>query len=112
MSSKNNNTLERKEFFLNTTSKFCDKCGTPYTSDDVNIIQNAESAVIIHFTCHNCKSKNILNWVFGAGFNNKFPVNTDLEVSEIGKFSKKSVVSLDEILDLYSHLKENKTVSV
>ena len=112
MDSNDNNTQEKKEFFLDSVAKFCDKCGTAYNTDDVNIIQNTGVSVIIHFSCHNCKSRNIATYVPPLGMSNRVPVNADLDVSEIKRFAGKDKVSLEEILDVYTHLKKNSKVSV
>ena len=112
MDNRDNNIQEKKEFFLDSVAKFCDKCGTAYSTDDVNIIQNTGVSVIIHFSCHNCKSRNIATYVPPLGMSNRVPVNADLDVAEISKFANKKEVSLDEILKVYTYLKKNSKVSV
>ena len=112
MDSKDNNILDKKQFFLNSVSKFCDKCGTAYTLEDVNIIQNTGISVIIHFSCHNCKSKNIVTYISPLGISNKVPVNTDLKIKELRKFAGKPEVSLEEILEIYTYLKENSRILI
>jgi RNase P subunit RPR2 len=112
MNSKDNNIFEKKQFFLDSVAKFCDKCGTPYVLEDVNIIQNTGVSVIIHFSCHSCKSKNIATFVSPLGISNRVPVNTDLTIKEIQKFANKNEVSLEDILEIYICLKENSKISV
>jgi hypothetical protein len=112
MDSKDNNILDKKQFFLDSVAKFCDKCGTAYLIEDVNIIQNTGVSVIIHFSCHSCKSNNIATFVSPLGISNRVPVNTDLGVREIQKFSSKGQVSLEDILEVYTYLKRNDKVSV
>jgi len=112
MNSKDNNTKEKKEFFLNSVAKFCDKCGTAYNTDDINVIQNSGVSVIIHFSCHSCKSRNIATYVPPLGISNRVPVNADLKVNEIKKFATRQEVSLEEILEVYAHLKKNSKVTV
>ena len=112
MDSNDNSILDKKQFFLDSVAKFCDKCGTPYLPEDVNIIQNTGVSAIIHFSCHNCKSKNIATFVSPLGISNRMPVNTDLTVKEIQKFASRREVSLEDILDIYTYLKENNKISV
>jgi hypothetical protein len=112
MNSKDNNTFEKKQFFLNSVAKFCDKCGTAYNTEDVNIIQNTGVSAIIHFSCHNCKSRNIATYVPPLGMSSRVPVNADLSVSEIRKFSNQGQVSLEDVLKVYTYLKKNSKVSV
>ena len=82
-----NNLNERKEFFISTIAKFCDKCGNPYSRDDLEIIQDTNLSTIIHFSCSNCKSNNIATYIKPMGISNRMPINTDLEVEEISKFA-------------------------
>jgi hypothetical protein len=112
MNDKDNNIQVKKQFFLDSVAKFCDKCGTAYSTDDVNIIQNTGVSVIIHFSCHSCKSRNIATYIPPLGMSNRVPVNSDLTVGEIKKFANRDEVTLEEILKLYTHLKENSKVSV
>ncbi len=112
MDNNDNNTLEKKQFFLDSIAKFCDKCGTPYTTEDINIIQNTGILAIIHFSCHNCKSKNMATFVAPLGISNRVPINTDLTVKEIKKFANRKEVSPEEILDIYIKLKEESKIFV
>lgn len=112
MNNNDNNTMEKKQFFLDSVAKFCDKCGTPYVIEDVNIIQNTGILAIIHFSCHNCKSKNMATFVAPLGMSNRVPVNTDLTVKEIKKFANKREVSPEEILEVYTKLKKESKVFV
>jgi len=112
MNNNDNNTLEKKQFFLDSVAKFCDKCGTPYVLEDVNIIQNTGVLAIIHFSCHNCKSKNMATFVAPLGMSNRVPINTDLSVKEIKKLANKKEVSPEEILEIYMKLKKETKVFV
>jgi hypothetical protein len=67
---------------------------------------------IIHFSCSNCKSNHIATFIKPIGISNRMPINTDLEVEEIGKFASMKETSLEEILEVYTHLKSKKEVRV
>jgi len=112
MNNKDNNTFGNKEFFLNALAKFCDKCGTAYSPEDINIVQNTGVSAIIHFSCHNCKSKNLATYVFPIGMSSRSPLNVDLSFEEIKKFASQNKVSLEDILEVYTQLKKNSKVSV
>jgi hypothetical protein len=109
---KDNNTFGDKEFFLNTLAKYCDKCGTAYNPEDINIVQNTGVSAIIHFSCHNCKSQNLATYIFPIGMSSRSPLNVDLSFEELKKFASQSKVSLEEILEVYAKLKKNSKVSV
>jgi len=112
MDSKKDILLEKKQFFLDTVARFCDKCGTQYELEDVNIIQNTGVSSIIHFSCHNCKSKHIATLIVPLGISNRVTVNTDLDVKEIKNFTNESEISTQDILEIYTCLKNNPKVVV
>ncbi len=107
-----NNLDEKKQFFIDTIAKFCDKCGQPYTRDDLEIIQDTNISSIIHFSCPNCKSNHIATYFKPVGISNRMPVNTDLDIDEIGKFASMKETSVEEILDLYLYLKGKERVTI
>ncbi len=112
MDSKKDLSNEKKQFFLNTVARFCDKCGTEYALDDVNIIQNTGVSSIIHFSCHNCKSKHIATMVVPLGISNRVSINTDLDVKELKKFAEEKEITPQNILEVYTCLKDNPKVVI
>jgi len=112
MDSTDTVTLQRKQFFIDSIARFCDKCGTPYTVDDLNIVQNTGMSTIIHFSCHNCKSKHIATLVSPLGITQRVPLNTDLEEFELQKFLPKRSFSNQDVLDVYEELKRQSVFKV
>ncbi len=112
MDSKKDLSNEKKQFFLDTVARFCDKCGTEYALDDVNIIQNTGVSSIIHFSCHNCKSKHIATMVVPLGISNRVSINTDLDVKELKKFAEEKEITPQNILEVYTCLKDNPKVVI
>mgnify|MGYP002396986854 CR=1 FL=1 len=108
----NDDKNNQKQFFIDTIAKFCDKCGSAYSVDDLELIQETPISSIIHFSCSNCKASHIATFLKPMGVSNRTPINTDLEVEEIKKFAKREETSTDEILKLYLYLKENQKVRV
>lgn len=108
----NDNKNNQKQFFIDTIAKFCDKCGSAYSVDDLEIIQDTPISSIIHFSCSSCKASHIATFLKPMGMSSRVPVNTDLEISEIKKFAKRNETSAEEILELYLYLKANNKVKV
>jgi len=108
----NDDKNNQKQFFIDTIAKFCDKCGSAYSVDDLELIQETPISSIIHFSCSNCKASHIATFLKPMGVSNRTPINTDLEVEEIKKFAKREETSTEEILKLYLYLKENQKVRV
>ena len=106
----NSNSLlnDKLKFYIDAIARFCDRCGTPYTTSDISIISDMQVTSIIHFSCSNCKSHHIATFIKPMGISNRTPINTDLKVGEIGKFAKAGEISSDDVLDLYDRLKSQK----
>lgn len=111
-STDKDNLNNRKQFFIDIIAKFCDKCGTPYSASDLEIIQDNNISSIIHFSCTNCKSNHIATFIKPMGVSNRMPINTDLDVDEIGKFASREETSLEEILDIYIYLKDKTKIVI
>jgi len=109
---KKNNLNEKKQFFIETIAKFCDKCGLPYSESDLEIIQDTNISSIIHFSCSNCKSNHIATYIKPIGISNRMPINTDLGIEEIGKFASRKETSVEEILEIYLYLKSREKVLI
>lgn len=99
---------EQQKFFLEHVAKFCDKCGRPYNLNDIQIIQEKESSVIIHFSCKYCKSSNIANLVPPMGLTTRIPINSDLSLNEFSTFTSQDTISLDDILEVHLTLEKDK----
>ncbi|MEA3357119.1 MAG: hypothetical protein U9Q67_01675 [Patescibacteria group bacterium] len=108
---KHSITNKQKDFFLSHVSRYCDKCGKPYSIDDIEILQQSDYSTIIHFSCKNCKARNIATFIRPLGVASRMPVNTDLSIDELGFFATKKRISFDEVLDVHETLKQrNVTV--
>lgn len=94
----------KKQFFIDTIAKFCDKCGSEYSSKDVHIVQESNFSSIIHFSCPNCKSNHIATFIRPMGMSSRMPINSDLGVEEIAQFARKDKVTSDEVLEVYNML--------
>jgi hypothetical protein len=103
---------ERKQFFVDMIAKFCDKCGSPYSVNDLEIIQDTNISSIIHFSCNNCKSGHIATYLKPLGMSNSTPINTDLSVEEVSKFARRDETSTDDVLEIYTYLKKRTKVVI
>ena len=108
----NDNKESQKQYFIDTIAKFCDKCGSPYSIGDLEIIQETPISSIIHFACSNCKASHIATFLKPMGISNRVPINTDLGIEEIKNFAKRTETSAEEILELYLYLKSYGKVRV
>lgn len=107
----NNTPIEKKIFLLDNIAKFCDKCGTMYTPDDVNVMFENQMSTIVSFSCTKCKASHVANFVLPVGVASRVPVNSDLAVEELTSFAQKSKVSVDEVLNLYELLSAGRMMT-
>jgi hypothetical protein len=106
---KSNNTpIEKKLFLLENIAKFCDKCGTKYTTDDINVMFENQMSSIVAFSCTKCKASHVANFTLPMGIASRVPVNSDLAMDELQAFSNMGKVTVDEVLNLYELLSAAK----
>lgn len=98
----------KKKFCIENVSKFCDKCGASYNLEDIHIIQEVDSSLVIHFFCSRCKSENVASFLPPMGLATKIPINCDLSLKELKNFSSKDVISLDDVLEVHVSLQDNE----
>lgn len=106
-----NSNDEQKQVFLENVARYCDKCGKPYDINDVEILQQNNYSVIIHFSCKNCKARHLATFIKPLGVSSRMPVNTDLSIDEIADFASKRAISTNDVLDVHDTLK-NKDVKI
>lgn len=94
----------RKRPFYEHVARFCDKCGRPYSDRDVDILQQDEYSVVIHFNCPNCKARHLATFIKPLGITSRILVNTDLTIEELPKFAGKGEISPDDLLDVHESL--------
>jgi hypothetical protein len=108
----NKKKLDNLNFYIEAIAKFCDKCGAAYSVDNLKIIKENDFSSIIHFSCDNCKSRHIATFVKPLGMSSRMPVNSDLTVDEITKFSKGNEVVVDDILNVYTLLSKDPVIKI
>lgn len=111
MEKKNFNSKEsllndKLKFYIDAIARFCDRCGSPYSTSDVQIVQDNGMSAIIHFSCSNCKSRHLATFLKPIGVSSRTPINTDLNISEISKFANNKEIQNDDILDIYISLED------
>ena len=97
----------RKRFFIENVARFCDKCGRPYDEKDIEILQQNEYSVVIHFNCPTCKARHLATFIKPLGITSRIPVNTDLTIEELPKFAGRRGISADDLLDVHESLRKD-----
>ena len=96
----------QKEFFIENVARYCDKCGRAYKPGDVEILQQTDYSVIIHFGCPNCKARHLATFIKPLGITSRIPVNTDLSISELAAFAGHRSISSNDVLDVHERMKQ------
>ncbi len=108
MKTFNSKKIKKRDLHLENVAKYCDKCGAPYDLENLQIVQESSSSIVMHFFCEVCKSENIASFFSPVGLTTKIPINCDLDINELKYFSSIEVVSLDDVLEVYTSLEKNK----
>ena len=103
---------DKLKYYINTIARFCDKCGNPYNTEDLQIIQDTGVSSIIHFSCGNCKSRHIASLIKPIGVSSRMPLNIDLNIEEVKKFAFSKEIESDDVLSLYQKLRESKLIKI
>ena len=106
INSKNSLLNDKLKYYIDAIARFCDRCGSPYTPADVQIVQDTGMSAIIHFSCSNCKSRHLATFLKPVGVSSRTPINTDLSIDEISKFASKKEIKNDDILDVFTQLEK------
>lgn len=93
--------MNKKQFYLEKISGFCDKCGTRYTEQNITIVSDDGTQAIIHFKCHDCLSEHFANYIENIGSSSKMPIVSDMQSDEVVKFLSLGAVSADDVIKIY-----------
>lgn len=93
--------------------QYCDKCGTKHTDSDLEIVANDTHKAVCRLGCANCGNSYMIhvnmpmNGVFAA---KRMAYNTDMNAREMKKFSNTSKIDQNEIIDVFTSLKDIKNI--
>ena len=94
--------MEERVKRLMSTVK-CGHCGQPYQSQNVRVLGQTNGLWYINAYCTACHSQ----FVIAATLSNDAPVLTnDLTEEEATRFNKSISPNVDDVLDMYSFLKD------
>ncbi len=105
-----NNAESLRAFFIDNVSKFCDKCGTPYTVDDINIVRESNASVIIQAQCDNCKGIYMAHVIKPLQMTKKIPIRLDIAPAMLHPYYMLGPISSDELLSLRKKLAKVKSL--
>lgn len=103
-------TESMKPFFIENISKFCDKCGTEYNVNDIGIISETNSSVIIQAQCHKCKASYMAHIVKPLHMTKKVPIKLDISPMLIKPYYDLGPISADEVLAFRKRILKAKDV--
>jgi len=108
-SSIGNNIESLRAFFVENVSKFCDKCGTAYKSDNIDIVSESNASVIIQAQCDNCKGIYMAHVIKPLQMTKKIPIRLDIEPALLHPYYLQGPITSDELLNLRKKLAKVKT---
>jgi hypothetical protein len=93
--------------------KYCDNCGNHHEEPDFQVIGYQEGVVLFQISCRYCGVVYLLRVnpaAAGIAIQRLETLNSDISATEFHKFAGKPQVRKDEALDIYSDMKEVKTI--
>jgi hypothetical protein len=106
-----NSPDETKDYFLESIAKFCDRCGTSFNRESVNIVKRAAGQVLLHIKCAKCSASYLASFIRQMGISSRTPFQTDLTIDELKVFSSFDAVSSNEVLDVHDYVNSQKDIS-
>src|SRR5690349_20496783 len=104
-----NNSESFRAFFIDNVSKFCDKCGTAYKPDNIDIVSESNASVIIQAQCDNCKGIYMAHVIKPLQMTKKIPIRLDVAPAMLHPYYILGPISSDELLSLRKKLAKVKT---
>ena len=105
------NTLDSfRAFFIENVSKFCDKCGTAYKTDNIDIVSESNASVIIQAKCDNCKGIYMAHIIKPLQMTKKIPIRLDIAPALLHSYYLLGPVTSDELLALRKKITKAETL--
>lgn len=104
-----NNIESLRAFFVENVSKFCDKCGTAYKSDNIDIVSETNASVIIQAQCDNCKGIYMAHIIKPLQMTKKIPIRLDIAPSLLHPYYLLGPLTSDELLTVRKKFVKAKT---
>jgi len=105
-----NNVESLRVFFIENVSKFCDKCGTAYKPDNINIVSESLASVIIQAQCDNCKGIYMAHVIKPLQMTKKIPIRLDIAPALLHPYYLLGPITSDELLTLRKKLTRISTL--
>ncbi len=93
-----NNLESLRFFFIENVSKFCDKCGTAYKTDNIDIVSESNASVIIQAQCDNCKGIYMAHVIKPLQMTKKIPMRLDIAPELLKTYYTLGPLTSDELL--------------
>lgn len=93
-----NNLESLRVFFIENVSKFCDKCGTAYKADNIDIVTETITSVIIQAQCDNCKGIYMAHVIKPLQITKKVPIRLDIAPTMLRQYYTLGPLTSDELL--------------
>ena len=100
-----------RSFFIENVSKFCDKCGTAYKVDNIDIVSESMASVIIQAQCDNCKGIYMAHVIKPLQMTKKIPIRLDIAPSLLHDYYLLGPISSDELLSMRKKMTKIETLA-
>lgn len=103
---------EAKNFFLDSIAKFCDRCGSPFGAENIDVVKRTPGQILLHIKCSECGSSHLASFIQQLGISSRTPFRTDLTLNELKHFSSQDALDSNTVLDVYEFVNSQKDLAV
>lgn len=86
---------------------FCPMCETHYHPSEAQLVGEDEDSHFLHITCRQCHNSIIALVLVSQGGISSVGLITDLSFEDVLRFRKAEAVSVDDVLDVHTLLKDD-----
>lgn len=93
--------------------KYCERCGARHDESDLDEVNSDQKKATFKLQCKSCGSTylfHVSSPMAGVLSSKKMPFKPAITTSELKKFSKSDRINEDEVLDIYSSMKQVATI--
>lgn len=111
---KNSPNQQLMQQILGLMPHFCDRCGSRHDRADLELMTADPEKVVCKLECNNCKNVYLfhVNTLTDGVLNTKrASIKSDVNGDEMRRFSQAEQIENDEVLEVFSDIKEVSSIS-
>lgn len=111
---KNSQNQQLMHQILGLMPHFCDRCGSRHDRTDMEVMNVDSDKIVCKLECNNCKNVYLFHVNTpqdGVLSTKRAAIKSDVSGEEMRKFSEVDQLQKDEVLEVFSDMKEVSSIS-